>query len=202
MTMRRAARVRTRPLGRALRRRWRRREWALLAAAIIAALVCVRIVRADGGVTADARSIGGRHAVAFVSPAAPRAGVVDVSVLLSPTPPPELRGPAVRAVHLPSGASRETEAMPAHQGNRLLRSAILSLDLAGRWRIEVASLEPDRALGSEIEPPWPPLSFEVEIAPELPSWLSQWPWLFAWVPLAAFMLWRDRHAKDERRIDS
>jgi len=175
-----------------LPRRSARLGSALVAALLLMSLACGRAI-ADGGVTADARSDGGAHAIAFVAPIAPRVGVIDVSVLLSPSPPPSLQGPLIRAVHLESGIERSAVAMPAHQGNRLLRSTVLEVPRPGRWRIEVAPLcDEARASNADDEPRWPSLSFEIEVAPGLPPWRSQWLWLFAWIPLSALLLWRDR----------
>lgn len=196
---------------------------ALVPLIVLVAFVLTRVVQADGGVAADARRDGAMHAVAFVQPMVPRVGVIDVSVLLSPTPPESLHGPLIRATHLESSIERLEVATPAHQGNRLLRSALIALPRAGRWRIEVEALHasapqevvtntartervapqhdpaspaPDDTAPRAIAVPpavtWPALRFEIEVAPELPSWRSQWPWLLAWIPLTVLLLWRDR----------
>ncbi len=161
----------------------------LAALTALAALGSWRSAGADGGVTAAVSRDGARRAVAFVAPIAPRTGEIDVSVLLSPTPPAALEGPRLRAVHLESGLERDAAAQPAHQGNRLLRSALLELPRPGRWRIEIDRLDattPDEA--------WPGLSFEIEVSPPLPPWRTQWPWLLAWIPITAILFWRDRLA--------
>jgi|GEM_PF-723232 len=191
----RSGRDRCKRAARALTRvGWRR----ACAFACITGLACAGVAHADGGVTADSRQSGTARATAFVAPMLPRVGPVDVSVLLTPQPTSEQSVEViVRAVHVESGIERSTQAQPAHQGNRLLRSALLDLPRAGRWSIDVrieVTIAP--------EGPWPSLAFEIEVAPPMPPWRTQWPWLFAWVPLAALLLWRDRLAADRGRSAS
>lgn len=180
---------------------------------IAGAMLVSSIAHADGGVTADARREGDRRATAFIAPVVPRVGAIDVSVLLTPQPAAadDLQT-IVRAVHTESGLERSASARPAHQGNRLLRSALLELPRPGRWRIEVSSMvqdppssmvtqattEPKSILGSQSPARWPTLVFDVDVAPPLPSWRSQWPWLLAWIPLAALLLLRERLVMGQR----
>jgi len=159
---------------------------AIVAIAWLASRAC-----ADGGVVAASVERDERRITVFVSPAAPRAGVIDVSMLRRVTTDTAVDARLdldrsaiiVVAVHEASGMERSAPALPAHQGNRLLESALLELPFSGRWRIEVRN-----------EPPWPSPSFELEIAPPLPPWRSQWPWLGAWIPITALLLLRDRLA--------
>lgn len=172
---------------------------ALLAGILI---MLVREVSADGGVTAGSRAEGPARTTAFVEPVAPRVGPVDVSVLLTPQPiafegsSDDPRHGAVRllvvATHIESGIERSDMATPAHRGNRLLRSCVLQLPRDGRWRIEV--LPGCDLLHRSLQLPsgWPSLTFEIEVAPSLPPWRTQWPWLLAWIPMTALLLWRDR----------
>lgn len=195
----------TRSLRHAVALRW----WIAGAAALAVTLVGARPAHGDGGVTADVRQSGDARAAAFVAPMVPRVGVVDVSVLLTPQPRAAAASLAeavtvvendsdpvhvhARAVHLASGIERSERATRAHQGNRLLRSALLDLPRPGRWRIDVTCTERARHEHTgEVIAEWPALAFEIEVAPPLPPWRSQWPWLLIWIPLTALFLWRDR----------
>lgn len=160
-----------------------RRFVAIVAVLIAAAWSAATF--ADGGVVAASRAEGSRRTTAFLSPVAPRVGLVDVSVLLTVDDVPETGAVPIeiRATHLPSGIERSASAEPAHQGNRLLRSANLDLPSVGTWRIEIA-----------LERAFPPLEFDVSVGAPAPPWTRSWPFLFAWIPLVLLLCVRDRLA--------
>jgi len=148
---------------------------ARLACALVAALCAPGLARADAGVVRLRQTVDTVVVTVFTSPTPPRAGLVDVEVLvqdratLAPLPgarvtlglangSAEGRGHG----HGPRGATRHAE-------NRLLHGARLTIPEAGRWQLEV------KASGSE---------FDVRLATALEVAEARSPLRRHWVPLA------------------
>lgn len=148
------------------------------AAAILA--VCLATlaspeVRADGGTVRGSARVGAYLVTAFTSPTPPRAGAIDVSVLVqdASTSQPRLDLP----VHVSATQGEHVlheEATSANAENKLFKAAHLTLPTSGRWEFEV-----------QVESQ-PPLRFALEVDPPLPGWLS----LAGWIafPAAAVLL--------------
>lgn len=159
---------------------------ALVGTMVVASQLLSSSAISDGGVVVARETSEGRRVTVFVAPAVPRVGVVEVSVLRSPAPS-EPSSIVIVATSDHGGVERRAEASRAGGGNRMLESALLDLPFEGGWRVEVRCDD-----GS------PSPSFRIEIAPALPPWRSQWPWLFAWLPLTVLLLVRERLAGRSR----
>lgn len=152
-----------------------------------AALACVAFnstAHADGGRLCASERAGPWQVTVFASPAPLRAGVVDIGVLVLQTASYEIAPDvtvAVDATHAETGRHVREQASTAAATNKLFRSALCDLTVAGRWRVAVTISGP-AAGAHEVE-------FDVDVRSEMPgSWnLAYW---IGWpvVPIALFLV--------------
>jgi hypothetical protein len=137
---------------------------------ILIVLLSASSAIADGGVLRVSRRCGTVRLSVFTSPTPPRAGPLDVSVLVQEASSGKvlLGVPVtVRAVCLDApGHEVSAPASGAHATNKLLHAAVLELDRPGRWRLAVEAVAGGRA----------EVSCDIEVAAPLPSWrpLALW----------------------------
>ena len=121
---------------------------------------------ADGGRIAWTGERAGRRAAIVVAPVAPRIGALQIDWI-----GPSEGGGSVKARH-------ETgillDAPLVRQGDEW--HAVLEMFAEGRWSVRV---DPDGD-GDEAA-----IEIPIEIGPAIPEWRTQWPWMFAWVPMVA-----------------
>ena len=122
----------------------------------------------------------------FTTPTPPRAGDVDVSVLIQDAASGAIRTdvPARVRARLASG-EHETVTRRASQRaatNKLYRAATLPLSVPGRWRIEIELGDPRDDLRAELD---------LRVERPSPRWVDAWPWL-VWpaLPIGWFLLRR------------
>lgn len=137
--------------------------------------------RADGGALVKVENVADRQISVFVAPNPLRAGPIDVSILVQRSDGGQMIADAEIAVAL---RSDEAGAIPASSPashaaatNKLLQSAWLDLNVAGRWQGEVLCT---------VEGVRHSVPFTIEAGPPLPAWLSLWAW-FLW-PVGAIGL--------------
>jgi len=152
---------------------------AFLTLALVSSGAC-----ADGGAIRLDAQRGGYRIVVFTQPTPLRVGRIDLSVLVQDTrtgqPLPgatvtvEISGPRAGDPPLRHSATR------AAATNKLLRAARFTLARPGPHALRVMIEGP---LG-EVSAP-----LTLDIAPALPRWRAQWPWLF-WpvIPIALYAL--------------
>lgn len=160
----------TRPVNAA----WR---W-LVAAGMLLALAAE--ARADGGTLQVSQSAGPYRVTVFTSPTPPRAGPVDVSVMVQDATTGQILADAqitITATEPVSGRVVRGQATTAAATNKLLQAATLELPTAGGWRIDIHVAS--SAGAGELE-------FALGVAPPLPRWVAMLPW-FAW-PLGVVVL--------------
>ena len=156
--------------------------WVLVAAAAGPAGA-----RADGGELRYSGEKGGYRVAVFTAPVPPREGPVDVSVLVQDASTGRARPdvPVTVSVH-PAGRPCCRERQPATEEaatNKLFRAATFELTGTGRWQVEVEVGDP---------PLDEPVSFEIETAAPLPTWVQLAPWVgwpFAVLALAGLHQW-------------
>jgi hypothetical protein len=127
--------------------------------------------RADGGTVRYSGRCGDRLVTIFTDPTPPRAGVVDVSVLVqdAESKKPMTNVPVVVRAHRIDGAPVQLRARATGEAatNKLLRAAPLELT-AGRWHNEI--LVDDSAEGS-------PIAFDLDVTEGLPAWTQTSLWI-------------------------
>jgi len=151
---------------------------------------------ADGGELRFSGEKAGYRVAVFTAPVPPRAGPVDVSVLVQDAATGRARPdvPVMVSVH-PSGRECCQERRPATEEaatNKLFRAATFELTGPGRWQVEVEVGDPPGA---------GPVCFEVETAAPLPAWAQLAPWVgwpFAALALAGLHQWLVRHRRGSR----
>lgn len=150
-------------------------------ATAITTLATASAANADGGSVRAAERVGSHAVTVFAAPNPPRAGPIDVSVLVQDAEsgrPVEIDSIPIRLVSQ-SGppASVSATATRAAATNKLLCAAKLDVPRSGRWRVGVQVGE----AGREIQ-------FTLDAGEALPKWRSLWPW-FAWpiLPIAGFL---------------
>jgi hypothetical protein len=140
---------------------------------LIAAVARPNTALADGGTLQLSQRVGQYQLSVFTSPAAPRVGPVDVSMLVQDAARGNIESdiPVVIAVE-----SIEAPAIPLIQRassteatNKLFQSAIFDVPQAGMWRVKVGIGEHST---NAVE-------FNLAVGPPLPPWLSLAPWV-AW----------------------
>lgn len=129
------------------------------------------LARADLGTLRSSEEQGGYRITVFTSPALPRAGLVEVKVLV------QQQG---RAADVPvrvraAQGDRRVEALASPATP--FQVAMLELDRAGTWHFDVEIAESAR------------VGFEVDVAEPMPSWLALAPWI-GWpiVPILLFVV--------------
>jgi hypothetical protein len=143
---------------------------------------------ADGGTLRLSQRQGDLQISVFTSPAAPRVGMVDVSVLVQDAATGRARSDVPIVVRLQSVAHPELvlqqTATTEDATNKLFHAALMDVPLPGTWLASV--LLSDEIGGSERNTVDAPLTFNLAIAPPLPAWLQIAPWV-AW-PFAVLAL--------------
>ncbi len=143
--------------------------------------------RGDGGTLRLCEVAGPYRISAFTSPSPPRAGQLDVSVLVQDAatgailPDVDVMVRVASADPSLADQSHATRSIVATQHaapNKLLRAAACQLPAAGEWRIEVLVHEPRLAnsTGETLA------AFDVVAGEPLPAWWDMAPWI-GW-PLA------------------
>jgi hypothetical protein len=157
-----------------------------------------QVSRADGGTVRASVSHGGLRVTVFTAPTPPRAGPVDVSVLVqdaatnAPVPAARVRVRAASREH-PDRVIERTATKEAAT-NKLLDAAGLELPEAGWWEFRVRV----EAAESRAE-----AAFDLEVAGPPPGWVAWVGWV-AW-PAGAVLLFaahrflvRRKHARGGR----
>jgi hypothetical protein len=139
------------------------------------------VLWADGGAIRLCERRGNYQITVLTAPTPPRAGPIDISVLVQNAANNRLllegrvavtatpRDHPARAVRRLATAETAT--------NKLFRAAEFELREPGWWDVEVSI---DGPLGTEHA------RLEMEAAPPLPKWLALWPW-FSWPALAILL---------------
>jgi hypothetical protein len=144
-------------------------------------LLCPALARADGGTLRFSKQSGGYRITLFTLPTAPRAGVVDFSVLVqsADSERPVLDVPVTVHAYPEKEPHRRTGglATTAAATNKLFRAIQLELPEPGRWHVEVAVHAPQQSVQETTE---------LEVGPPLPSWIDLGMWI-GW-PLGAIMV--------------
>jgi hypothetical protein len=148
---------------------------------LLLASSCCAIAAADGGRVVLSQRQGGYQITVFVSPDPPRAGPVDISVMLQNAVSGEpITDGQIDLTLTPRdriSPSISASATSAAATNKLLRAAIVELPTAGAWDAEIQ-------IAGDGGPAT--VRFSLEAGQPLPRWLTVWPW-FSW-PLGAVIL--------------
>ncbi|HEV3298296.1 MAG TPA: hypothetical protein VG055_01550 [Planctomycetaceae bacterium] len=138
------------------------------------------VARADGGTVRYSGRCGDRLITVFTDPTPPRAGLMDVSVLIqeASSGKPRQDVPVTVQVYLVDHPQEQIRAPATTEAatNKLLRAAQLSL-AAGRWHIDVVA-EDARRVSSP--------GFDIDVAEGPPPWIQMSFWI-GW-PLAVIGL--------------
>ncbi len=138
-------------------------------------------LRADGGTVRLSEQKGGYRITVFTAPTPVRAGPVDISVLVQDAATGELASGVqvnIEAQWRDSpGVALYHPATTEAATNKLYCAATFDLPEPGGYSVEVSI---DGTLGEAK------VSFDLEAAEPLPSWLTVWPWI-GW-PLLAILL--------------
>lgn len=156
---------------------------ALLIAAVASSS---KLARADGGLVRFSETVGPYRVTLFTSPAVPRAGNLDASVLVQRADTLEVVEDATVSFELVrEGAkpgTRGTRYLASRDAatNKLLQAALLPLPAAGQWTINVVVEGPTGRAQRACE---------IEVGPPLPQYSAMLPWiLFPVLPIALFAL--------------
>jgi hypothetical protein len=148
------------------------------------------VARADGGALRFSERRGDTFVAVFTSPTPPRAGLVDVSVLVQEAQSgrPLRAVPIVVHAHPAGDGRRSTSAQATTEAatNKLFQAAQLNFWEAGRWHVDVELDVPGFGQGA-------PIGFDMEVAAAPPPWLALGLWI-GWpvVPIALFVVHRWR----------
>jgi hypothetical protein len=127
--------------------------------------------RGDGGTLQVSQRSGDLQISVFTSPAMPRVGLLDVSVLVQDAETQTIRDDVAVQVRLEHADGQaiplQETATAAWATNRLFKAAQFDVTTAGVWRVIVSTRE------MNVEP----LRFDLEISPPLPPWLQLAPWI-------------------------
>jgi|SRR5579884_1804683 len=136
---------------------------------------------ADGGALRLSERHGPYRVSVFTSPTPPRAGPVDVSVLVQDADSGETVSDVtvrVRAApHGRPGAAIHADATTEAATNKLFRAAVCELPEPGAWDVQVDVDGPRGAAAVRLT---------VDVAEPPPRWRSLWPWV-AWPALAVVL---------------
>jgi hypothetical protein len=167
-----------------------RRSLGALALLAVAALACGN-ARGDGGTLLLCEVAGHYRVSAFTSPSPPRAGQLDVSVLVQDAASGAILPHAEVVVRVAStdrshaDESRAAKSYAATQEaatNKLLHAAICQLPTAGPWRVEINVRDP----ASENSTSDTVVAFDLVAGEPLPRWWDMEPWI-GW-PLVVIVL--------------
>lgn len=144
------------------------------ACCLLGAMITSRAACADGGRLVHVERVDGFIISIFVAPAPPRAGPIDVSVLLQRADDDTVIDDAQIAVSMQQASdSSMAVSGPATREqatNKLLRSAWLDIPAAGEWKGVVHCSIADRSITAP---------FTIEVSQALPAWTMLAPW-FLW----------------------
>ncbi|QDU63875.1 hypothetical protein Pan216_47560 [Planctomycetes bacterium Pan216] len=152
----------------------------------------------DGGTVRAVEEVDGLRLTMMTSPEPPRAGVVDISLLLQDG----ASGKAILDRELvvrvwPEGDARRGDLVAATHAaatNKLLYSALVEIPRAGDWNIAAVA---DTKAGT-IE-----ATTSIEIQPPLPAWTELWGWIaLPLVPIALFLHHVTSRGRDKRTTPS
>jgi len=145
--------------------------------------------RADGGAVIDRGRYGAYEATVFITPIAPSAGEIDLSMLLTRDGQPQLDVPVHVRADGPNGALSQTQMGESTTGNRLLRACALQLGSPGLWQVSIA-IGQEKADGG---------TFQVTVHPPPPKWRVWLPWMVLWIPVVALIVVREILVARQRR---
>lgn len=155
----------------------------VLSGVAIAAIVLMLgdIAQGDGGSLQISKRCGNLQISVFTSPAAPRVGPVDVSVLVQDATTKRIRDDVnitvrMECTNAPAIPLAETA---THQmaTNQLFRAAQFDVPTAGTWRVAPTLSNSNNSCS---------LAFDLVVAPPMPAWLQLAPWV-GW-PFAVVLL--------------
>lgn len=143
-------------------------------------IVCPSSLLADGGTLRLSQLDGNLQCSVFTSPASPRVGMVDISVLVQDAATGKVRDDVPVTIHLqpidePAMVLQQS-ATSANATNKLFRAAQFDIPQSGMWRASV-ELNANPAGTKPVDHSKPPLTFEFAVAPPLPAWLEIAPWI-------------------------
>ncbi len=142
--------------------------WLLAAASVLP----LPSARGDGGMLRCSERCGELQVSVFTAPAPPRAGLIDVSVLVQENPSGKFEaGSAVTVSAYPVGAPERKVSEPATTEaatNKLFRAALLELPEPGLWQVEV---EVGSAAGRAVA------RFQLSVEDAYPRWAAYGPWI-------------------------
>ncbi len=156
----------------------------------VALVVCVAWTRAahgDGGIVVWTGERRNARAAIVVSPAAPRAGAIEIAWLGAVG-----EGAFVRATH-ELGTTHATLLRRATMDGEF--HATLTLEHAGAWEI---TLDCDGAAPSHDAMSAAPVTVVIGVGDALPPWNAVFPALFAWIPLSALALYATHRRRRAR----
>ena len=162
---------------------FKRRTMATTAIAFIAmTLVCSRAL-GDGGTLRLNETAGPYRVSVFTSPSPPRAGRVDVSVLVQDASTSAILPDATVNVSVSSFERPEVVRgyVATHEAatNKLLVAAECELPVAGEWRIDVdvESQRADEKPLADGRAAQSNATFTLEVGEPLPGWWDMTPWI-------------------------
>ena len=146
---------------------------------------------ADGGTLRLSQLDGNFQCSVFTSPASPRVGMVDVSVLVQDAATGKVRDDVLVTIHLQPidepAMVLQRSATAADATNKLFQAAQFDVPQSGMWRASVL-LNANPADAESMGHSKPSLTFEFAVAPPLPAWLEIAPWIgWPFVVLSLFL---------------
>jgi len=154
---------------------------------IVIVMLSAASASADGGVIRVSQRAGPWTVTVFTSPTPPRAGPVDVSVLVQDVAAVARTDVRVSVRATMGTQSLSNQATTAAATNKLFQAALIEFPHAGRWSMVVT-------VDSET------VAFEMEVGEPQPAWWALAPWI-AW-PLLAITVYGIHSMLSARRLSS
>ncbi len=146
------------------------------------ALLFPAILFADGGTLRASGRCGDSQVSVFTSPAAPRCGIIDISVLTQEALTGKVHIEVPATIKLTKiDTDNKTQPIALEQitttsaaTNKLFRAAQFNVPEAGPWHVTVALNDPSMRSASQDTQP---LQFDLVVSPPPAPWLSLAPWI-------------------------